>query len=104
MGQYNRGRKVVLIGHSQGADMIARLLQRVFDKDPAMRERLLLALPIGGPVEAAQGKLTGGNFENIPLCSRPDEQGCVVAFRTFRKEANPATGLFPAKPGTSPHV
>ena len=29
MGQYNRGRKVVLLGHSQGAQMIVRLLQRV---------------------------------------------------------------------------
>lgn len=47
MGQHNRGRKVVLIGHSQGADMISRLLRQVFDHDPAMRERLMLAMPVG---------------------------------------------------------
>ena len=31
--------------------MIARLLRQVFDHDPAMRERLLLAMPVGGPGE-----------------------------------------------------
>lgn len=99
MGQYNHGRKVVLIGHSQGADMIARLMQRVFDQDPVMRERLLLALPIGGPIETAKGQLANGNFKNIPLCSRADEQGCVVSFRTFRAGGDTTKGLFPAKPG-----
>ena len=35
--------KVVLVGHSQGAEMIIRLLRTFFDGDPAMREKLLLA-------------------------------------------------------------
>ena len=102
MGQHNRGRKVVLIGHSQGADMISRLLRQVFDHDPAMRERLMLAMPVGGPVEVPNGKLTGGSFDNIPLCSRPDETGCVVAFRTFRMGGDTRKAIFPPPPGHEP--
>lgn len=102
MGQHNQGRKVVLVGHSQGADMITRLLRQIFDKDPTMRERLLLALPIGGPVETETGKLVGGSLENIPLCSRSDETGCVVAFRSFRTGADTRRAIFAPSPGHAP--
>jgi hypothetical protein len=83
MGQLNGGRKIVLIGHSQGAEMVVRLLRRFFDDDPAMRERLLLALPIGGNVQVPRDKLVGGTFANIPLCSKAGETGCVVAYRSI---------------------
>ena len=85
LGQYNQGRKIVLVGHSQGAEMVVRLLRRFFEGDPVLRERLLLAMVIGGTVEVPQGRLTGGTFTSIPVCSRPDELGCVVAFRTHRE-------------------
>jgi hypothetical protein len=91
MGRFNHGRKVVLIGHSQGAHMITRLLKDYFDADPAMRARLLLALPIGGAVEVAAGAATGGSFANVPLCTRAGETGCVVAYRSYRDGEEPAT-------------
>lgn len=75
-------RPIVLVGHSQGAEMVVRLLRAYFDVDPAMRARLLLAMPIGGEVEVEAGKAVGGTFQNIPLCTRPLETGCVVAYRT----------------------
>lgn len=78
------GRKVVLLGHSQGAEMVVRLLRAVFDDDPAMRSRLLVAMPIGGDVDVPVGKATGGTFTNIPPCNDPDQLGCVVAYRTYR--------------------
>jgi hypothetical protein len=84
MASYNHGRKVVLLGHSQGADMVKRLLTRYFDDDPQMRDRLLLAMPIGGDLDVASGKTTGGSFKNIPMCTRDDEVGCVVAYRSHR--------------------
>ena len=85
LGQYNHGRKIVLVGHSQGGDMVVRLVQRLFDHDPALRERLLVAMAIGADVEVPRGRLVGGTFENVPLCQRADETGCVVAFRTHRE-------------------
>jgi hypothetical protein len=79
----DRSRKIVLVGHSQGAEMVVRLLRRFFDDDPAMRARLLLAMPIGGAVDVLAGDTRGGTVKNIPACTRPDEIGCILAYRTY---------------------
>ncbi len=77
-------RRLVLVGHSQGAQMIERLLRTTFDGDAALRSRLLVAMPIGGDVAVADGSPKGGTFQNIPLCTADDQLGCVVAYNTFR--------------------
>lgn len=82
MGRHNHGRKIVLIGHSQGAGVVVRLLQDVFERDPVMMSRLLLAMPIGGPVEVPKGRTIGGTFDTLPLCTKPDEIGCVIAYQS----------------------
>jgi len=92
MGQYNRGHKVVLLGHSQGGEMVVALLQRFFDHDPLMRERLLLAMPIGWPVEVEPGKKTGGTFDSIPVCTEHGQTGCVVAYRSYDAHAVAKSG------------
>jgi hypothetical protein len=79
----DRSRKIVLVGHSQGAEMVVRLLRRFFDDDSAMRARLLLAMPIGGDVDVLSKDTRGGTTRNIPVCSRPGETGCIVAYRTY---------------------
>jgi hypothetical protein len=94
MAHYNHGRRVVLFGHSQGADMVVRLLQKRFDRDPAMRDKLVVAMPIGWPVQVAAGRSTGGSFANLPICTRDDETGCVISYRSHR-------GGEPATPGAS---
>ncbi|MFT3694086.1 MAG: DUF3089 domain-containing protein [Kofleriaceae bacterium] len=81
----NRGRPIVLIGHSQGAEMTIRLLKEYFDHDPELRKRLVIALPIGGHVEVTQGKTTGGTFTNVPICASEDDRGCVIAYRSYRE-------------------
>jgi hypothetical protein len=75
--------RIVLVGHSQGAQMIQRLLLTMFDGDASLRSRLLVALPIGGDVTVADGSPTGGSFQNVPLCTADDQLGCVVAYNTF---------------------
>lgn len=80
---HNQGRPIVLVGHSQGADMVIRLVQRFFDHDDALRSRLVLALPVGWYVEVPKGKTKGATFENVPLCTSPDEAGCVLAYRSY---------------------
>jgi hypothetical protein len=79
----DRNRKIVLVGHSQGAEMVVRLVRRFFDDDAAMRDRLLLALPIGGDVDVATGSTRGGTSKTVPICTRADETGCIVAYRTY---------------------
>jgi hypothetical protein len=80
--KYNHGRPIVLLGHSQGADMIARLVTKYFDGDPAMRARLVVATPIGAEVAVAKGSASRGTFVNVPACTRASETGCVIAYRS----------------------
>jgi hypothetical protein len=82
LAHYNRGRPIVLLGHSQGADMVTRLVRRFFDSDPAMRARLLVAMPIGGNIDAPPGQTVGGTFANVPQCTSSTQTACVVAYRT----------------------
>lgn len=86
-------RPLVIMGHSQGTFMTTRLIQEVVEPDPALRERLLAALLIGGSVSVPAGELIGGSFTGLPLCQNPAELGCVIAYRTFAAD-------FPPEPGT----
>lgn len=80
---HNGGRNVVIMGHSQGTDMVTRLLQREFDENPELRARLVVGLLIGGNLSVPKGAVVGGTFANIPLCTSAAQTGCVIAFRTY---------------------
>ena len=85
----NGGRGVVLIGHSQGARILASLLVHEIEGKP--EQRLLAgALILGFDVEVPNGKDVGGTFKAIPLCRVAGQSGCVVAYETF-----PASSLPP---------
>lgn len=85
-------RPLVIMGHSQGTFMTTRLIQEVVAPDPALRERLLAALLIGGSVSVPAGELVGGSFADLPLCHDPAELGCVIAYRTFAADLPPEPG------------
>jgi hypothetical protein len=83
----NDGRGVVLIGHSQGSRILARLIAQDIEGKP--EQRLLAgALILGFNVEVPEGKDVGGTFKKILLCRAAGQNGCVVAYETF-----PATAL-----------
>ena len=85
----SQSRGVVLIGHSQGAGLVARLLAETVDGKP-LQARLVSALVIGSPTPflVAPGKDTGGTLKSIPLCHTEDQTGCVIAYSRFR-DTNP---------------
>ena len=89
----NDGRPIVLIGHSQGAAMLIRLIRADIDPDPAMRSRIALAILLGGNVTVADGRLTGGSFQHLGLCTHKGERGCVIAYSSFPSQP-PAFSLF----------
>jgi Protein of unknown function (DUF3089) len=93
----NDGRRVVLIGHSQGAAMLIRLLRAQVDPDPSVRRRVVLAILLGANVTVPTGKLVGGSFAHLPLCTRPAESGCVIAYSSFPSQP-PRLALF-GRPG-----
>ena len=92
MENYNEGRGVVLIGHSQGTRVLTRLVQERFDAAPALRSQLISAYLIGLTVEVPEGELVGGSFQHIPLCSSADQSGCVVTYATYRALEPPQVG------------
>lgn len=83
IANYNHGRGVVLIGHSQGAMMLVGLIHREIDPYPDVRKQLVSALLMGGNVTVPEGQTVGGDFANIPACGSASQTGCVVAYSSF---------------------
>ena len=93
----NDGRPVIFIGHSQGAAMLIRLLAAHVDNDPAVRNRMVSAIVVGGNVTVPTGKDVGATFQHIPLCTSTDQTGCVIAYSSFPSQP-PKRSLF-GRPG-----
>lgn len=92
--KYNKGRGIVLIGHSQGTGHLKQLIAETFDRKPNLRKRLVSAVLIGGNVTVAKGKRTGGSFRKVPACVKATGLGCVIAFSSFLKDPPPEGSLF----------
>jgi hypothetical protein len=98
----NNGRPFVLIGHSQGSLMLQMLIAREIENNPVVAARMKLAIIPGFNVLVPQGKLVGGTFQKTPLCSRPGETNCVIAWSSFREKNVPPEGAmfgFADQPG-----
>ena len=93
---YNHGHKIILMGHSQGADHVMFLLRKKFDTNPQLQSQLVVALCAGEPNYASvDGSRTGGALQNIKACpprgSEP-ECGCMMNWRTWNR-TYPVEGL-----------
>ncbi len=97
LSRYNDKRPIVLIGHSQGAAMLIKLIQTQIDPNPNLRQRLISAIILGGNVTVPDGADVGGSFEHIPACQATSQTGCVIAYSSFPSEP-PADSVF-GRPG-----
>jgi hypothetical protein len=88
------GRGFVLIGHSQGAGILTRLIADEIDGEPLLRDRLVSAYILGSSVAVPEGEVVGGDFDNVPLCESDDQTGCVVSYASFRSTAPPGEESF----------
>ena len=86
---WNKGRRFVLIGHSQGTFMLQRLVAERLETDDALRARMISALLIGGVPTVPTGQQTGGSLKKVPTCTKPGQVGCVIAYNAFAAEAPP---------------
>jgi hypothetical protein len=93
----NTGRPFVLIGHSQGAAMLIRLIAEQIDSNPSVRQRLVTAVLAGGNLQVPAGKTVGATFKNIPLCTSTSVADCAIAYSTFGSQP-PNNSLF-GRPG-----
>jgi hypothetical protein len=84
----NHGRGIVLIGHSQGAGNLEKLLQEQIDGKP-LQHRLVSAILAGTDVDVPKGRDVGGTFKHIALCRSPAQTGCVISYDAFRATRPP---------------
>jgi hypothetical protein len=88
LAEFNRGRGVVLIGHSQGSRWLADLLQREIEGKPVQKQ-IVAAYLAGYNFEVPAGQLVGGTLKTMPLCTKAAQTACVVAWTSFRASAPP---------------
>jgi DUF3089 family protein len=90
----NRGRGFVLIGHSQGAFILAALIRNEIDGKP-VASRMVSAILLGTTLAVPRGKDVGGAFKHVPLCRSASQTGCVITYASFRSTIPPpANTLF----------
>jgi hypothetical protein len=95
LDHFNSGRKFVIMGHSQGTGMLMAMMQTDVDGVTDVQSRMISALLIGGGTSVATGQTTGGTFKHIPICAKPGDTGCVVAYSSYDTLAPPgANALF----------
>lgn len=116
MATDNDGRGVVLIGHSQGAGLLNRLLKTEFDPEDNddVRAVLVGAYLAGGSVMVPAGATRAtvdadgrqvGDLANIDLCTTKSQAGCVVTWATYRAESPPPAGaLFGRSDAADPNL
>jgi hypothetical protein len=98
----NKGRGVVLIGHSQGSGVLKALIAGEIEGKPVARQ-IIAAYLAGTNVLVPQGKDVGGDLKSTPLCRAADQVGCVVSWVSFRDTmAVPPASLFGRPPATAP--
>jgi len=75
---------IILAGHSQGAWIVARLLNETVRNRP-LAKRVVAAYAIGWPIVADSVKPQTG----LPPCTAPDQAGCVTGWMSFAEPADP---------------
>jgi hypothetical protein len=90
----NKGRGVVLIGHSQGSFILIELMRNEIDGKP-IQSQIVSAILLGTTVAVPKGKDVGGTFKSIPLCRTATQTGCTMVYASFRSTVPPpANTLF----------
>jgi hypothetical protein len=82
MEHENRGRGVVLVGHSQGARLLIQLIRDEIDSKPE-QATLVSAILMGTVLPVPVGKDVGGGFRSIPLCRSTGQVGCAIAYGSY---------------------
>jgi hypothetical protein len=84
--RHNRGRGVVLIGHSQGTFHLRDLIAREIEPRKAQRRRIVSALLLGG-------NAASGEFDRFRPCRSTRQTRCIVAFSAYHAPV-PADAVF----------
>ena len=77
LDHWNHGRPIIIAAHSQGAMHAVRLLKDFFDGKP-LQKQLVCAYVVGWQIKK-------DDFKKLRFGNSPDETGCVVGWRTYKK-------------------
>ena len=80
----NQGRPFILAGHSQGGEMLMRLLADRIDGTP-LQKRMIAAYAIG--IDFSVGTF-GRRYRTLKPCDTPVRTGCVLAWNAVTPEAD----------------
>jgi hypothetical protein len=78
---YNNGRPIIIASHSQGSTHSKRLLKDYFDGKP-LKNKLVAAYVVGMVFDP-------NYLTTIPVCTNPNQTGCVCAWRTYKNDYIP---------------
>ena len=77
----NKGKKIIIAGHSQGTLHAVRLIKDVILPDEKIKDRLLLAYLVGMPVK--------DDFRGFFPCNTPEDINCFMSWTTHGDNINP---------------
>jgi len=79
----NKGRGVVLIGHSQGTILLQDLIASSIDGKASQALLVSAFLPGNPSLGVPPGGVVGGTFAHIPTCSDAAQTGCVYVWGSY---------------------
>jgi len=82
MDNWNKGRPLIIVSHSQGTLHTIRLLREEFDGKP-LADKFVAGYLIGNTIPDMPW------FQSIPLCEEPEQTGCFVTWNTILEGGDP---------------
>ncbi len=78
LDHWNQGRPIIIAAHSQGSMHAVRLLKEFFDGKPLQKQLVCAYVP--------GWQIRKDDFKNLPFGNLPAQTGCVVGWRTYKKD------------------
>lgn len=103
LARFNQGRPFILFGHSQGSDLLVKLMSEMIDPNKLLRSQMVSAVVPGIDVQVPVTGNAGGTFANIRTCGAASQFNCVVGYSSYRSTSPPPSNAYfgrSAGPGT----
>lgn len=86
---YNNGRPFILAGHSQGSNVLSKLLAGYIKENPDVNARMVAAYVIGYPITAAYL----ADNPHLKFAEGPDDTGVIISYNTQSPDVLPGTNM-----------
>jgi hypothetical protein len=73
---WNKGRPFIIAGHSQGSNLLTRLIKEEID-NTELQKQLVAAYLIGMPIPES-------TFQKLPIATKSSQTNCYISWNTFK--------------------